>query len=816
MALQGKIMSTINSDFSLAKVAVNGAADLVRKVDPIWRDQSDTKNGWRIHYAVDVDVITLAIDPVNMSSYAAVFSESEDVRATQEVLARCIGEYIFCKFNLQLNTNIENVSAEKAEPFIIISPHDEELDTVLFAIARKLKLKQNSAEEEINSLRKALATSKTNKDRIDLLFDAAPQTMLLLSGGTGPSIELSRYSAMVSSRLINLQNYAVSDPAFPKIPKSSVQFKMDVQNNINFKEKINIINNDNEYKEFFELFKEWRDRISETPNGRNKRADLIANDAYVLARIEFINRRLWKNKRRIVLLTGTESLHQAASEYFIDGISFKDIYLRAPIAVVGRDDFFVEGQNDKEVQIRLKDWFKILFPNALKHDNNGTLLLSSNVLDKSIKSILDRLKNNVNEIKSSIFSSLVSKWCQQVNQVGVMHEISDSVNSKRMMRLLADLNQIGSVNNAITSEYLLTAVKSRVSDSLRALYNNTMRLGVMQLGHDDAVEQKFYGLPALVFDDNFFQASEICKQLYDALLGLSEDDRQINLASLYEKLRKIDDIDYHAMLIHGLIYASKGHWQATKILAMIALQSADSLSSNQKKGRLGREAAYLQAIAVRRLARSSDDLQEARDLLDEAQKRETLGAPHDPRFSSEALAQWVTNLQFVLFDKKDEAWVRKQLDKNFNQKWGEAITLSTKDASGYASVKEKHPIQRWLQRQNATNALLLAVLYAQVDRSVISRLKNQVIELSVQFASWKLAPSFSSDSLSNDIYHDAISDFIYAIAVSIFSDDQEMRDAAYALACHSRPSVMTPIDDHRFSVFLTLATSQISLSHKNI
>lgn len=803
-------MPTINSDFSLVQVAVNGAADLARKVDPIWRDKNDTKKGWRIHYAVDIDVIKLAIDPVEMSAYAAVFSESEDVISTQEVLARCIGEYIFSKFSSEFNTASVDGRMENKEPFLIVPPHDEELDGVLFAIARKLKLKQNSVEKEIKSLKSALDKVKTNQDRVNLLLNHAPQTMLLLSGGTGANIELDRYASIVANQLTNLHTYAENDSTFPLIPQDPIKFSANLENKIDLS-----TNNHIEYAEFISLFDMWRERISEVPHVRSRRADLIANDAFVLARIEFINRRLCKDKRRIVLLTGTDSLHKAAKTYFIDGKSFKDIYLRAPISVVGCDDFFSEKNNNTNTKIKLADWFKVLFPNAIKVDGNNVPILLSNELTKAVNSILVRLKNNTNEIKSSHFSSLVNEWCQQINDIGVMHEISDIENSKRMINLLADLNQTSSAKNVITVEYLLMAVKSRVTESLRALYTNTMRLGVMQLGHDDGKEQKFYGLPALVFDDDFFQANAVCKQMYDALLSLGEDERKVNLSLLYETLRKIDNIDYHAMLIHGLIYASKGHWHATKILSMIALQSADSLPAELKKGRLGREAAYLQAIAVRRLARSADDLQEARFLLEEAQKRETLGVRDDPRFKSEALAQWVTNLQFILFDKKDDIRVRKQLDKDFDQKWSEAIFLSTIEASKYASVKEHHPIQRWLQRQNATNALLLALLYAQVDESVIERLKKQVIMLSDQFANWKLAPTLNSEFPGKDIYRDAISDFIYAITVSIFSDDQAIRKNAYELARESRPNVMTPIDDLRFTVFFTLATKRMNLSRED-
>jgi hypothetical protein len=263
------------------------------------------------------------------------------------------------------------------------------------------------------------------------------------------------------------------------------------------------------------------------------------------------------------------------------------------------------------------------------------------------------------------------------------------------------------------------------------------------------------------------------------------------------------------MLIHGLVYAANGHWQAARTLALVALDAANGLSVENKKGRFGREAAYLQAIAVRRLARSSGDLQEARHLLDLAKTRDYEEDGIDPRFRAEELAQWMAEIQFMLFNEQTVTQGKVRLSEQFFYKWDTAVHLATFEAQRFATHKQDHPQQRWLQRQNATNALLLANLFALFNGSPVDAIRDRVMHLANQFSNWGLAQAFGPGPAPKVIYPDAISDFVHAIAIALFSRDRAQREKALASA-RRLPATMTPIDRVRFPKLLAAAEAEVS------
>ena len=63
------------------------AAGLMRRCAGYMTDQQAEQDGWKVFYAVDVDVIAMYMAPSQNSRYAAVFSNGEDTD-TRGLLAR--------------------------------------------------------------------------------------------------------------------------------------------------------------------------------------------------------------------------------------------------------------------------------------------------------------------------------------------------------------------------------------------------------------------------------------------------------------------------------------------------------------------------------------------------------------------------------------------------------------------------------------------------------------------------------------------------------------------------------------------------------
>ena len=99
-------------------------------------------------------------------------------------------------------------------------------------------------------------------------------------------------------------------------------------------------------------------------------------------------------------------------------------------------------------------------------------------------------------------------------------------------------------------------------------------------------------------------------------------------------LKAADPTLYHIHVIYALAFAVKGHWYASLTLAKIAMTICDSIDPAARGFLLGREAAYLACIAVRRSATNRSHLNEAAQYLDQAIRRENEGVMEDIRFNT--------------------------------------------------------------------------------------------------------------------------------------------------------------------------------------
>ncbi len=790
------------------ELAITGAAALARQVAPLWKDQRDAADGWLIHYAVDVDVIMLHLNPEKESKYAAAFPGLDEVSGTQELLARRLGEYLMQELPGTFGGSITRhdvagigLEERALAPLLLIPPHAIELDRVLLRLQAEAKAGADEINNELTKLGLDPSRIRNLNELTDELIRHALATVTFLSGGSGATAALDRFGRL-RGRLLNLRRYNGVGGAFPRVP----------------------IGGDASYAEFFDLFVEWRQALMANSADRGKRN--IATDAWSLASIQFINRRIEKDRRRLILITGSEKIFQAAEAVRGGETAFQFAYLRHPIAAAGRKDFFRARSMENEphrAEFRLLEWLNLFFPTALYRDGpQGIAKLEYDRLDESLSAISKpaalRELATVLSLRSKDASAegdVISQWCSQVRSVGIHHELSMEANLQRLRELIESVGDVGfsqgkgtPLNVGALIEGLRRRVQVRISNSLRSIYVDTGWLAIIHLRIEGTNQQQFRGLPALRFEPQFSIAQRHCARLFDVIHESSHHGHEIDLATIYEDLRTLDDINYHAMLVHGLVYAATGNWGATHTLSLVALDAARELPDELKNGRLGREAAYLHAIATRRLARESVDLESAREFLQLARSLENPGAAIDPRFVSEELAQDCAEIQFRLFAESEPAriaGVAADLNSRFDAWWAIGFKLATVDAMQFERVQDDHPMQRWIQRQAATNCLLLAILQVKFNPDSKQRLCSDAMSLARKFSSWGLAPTLFSDTVTKSVYQDVISDFIYAVAIAIFSKDRELKSRAYLLAEASIPSTMMPLDTIRFPQLKELA-----------
>lgn len=259
---------------------------------------------------------------------------------------------------------------------------------------------------------------------------------------------------------------------------------------------------------------------------------------------------------------------------------------------------------------------------------------------------------------------------------------------------------------------------------------------------------------------------------------------------MYLRLSNIDGSHYHSHVIHALAYATKGHWHATRTLCRVALRTADGLPDSERGNRKGREAAYLLAIAERRLAVTLKDLDMAKKYLDEAEAREDAGVSKDSRFLSEEIAVDVAKLNFQVFVANDLSSVLEALER---------LIPSAVELLKRAQSDPLKPARVWVSQQVLTNALNLALIARDADLAFSQTLLEDVRAL-VSAANMSLVLEGSAWPNRDDV-----AEFVYLIACIVFGIDPSKKHAAMVRLEDLRFPAYTPFDKAREAAFRQLA-----------
>lgn len=782
-----------NPSLVAAASAVQSAAKLMRHCDGIWRDERDGSSDWQIDYAVDVDVIALYSDPTANSSYASVFDQDKET-GCENLLARMLGEFILREVN-------GFPRDKKHGSLLIIPPHDEEYERMRLAILNKVF---HQADQVINridqTLGVVLAAAKNHplddQAIIGLLVEHVKELVESFDEKSGPRLELHRLNFLPKSKIRNIsriEHYAGGHGS-PRFLPPSVAIASDDRN------------------QFTALVGQWRKRLRAHQFGY-KPAYALLGDAIVLATLEWINQHAAKHRRRLVLITGSPYLFAAGEEVRIEGQTFAYWYLRHPLAFVGSEHFFRVGNLTakqpkqpkqpvkRQTEFRLHDWLNLFFPSVLKQRGSvGTVnhdVLRSIEAGKAhdLTRIIALFARHEHERhgRKGFPTMLLAEWTDVIKGTAAYRGFADTNQTwqSRINEFMVDFNK--RLDAGWTVKSIKEHLVRHIEGSIGALYLSTSVLGVMQLRDGISTVR---GLPALRFDPAYQQAQVACDELINKIFSVGAE---FDFGALYESLYELDDSHYHAHLIHALAYAGKGHWHATLTLCRFALTIIESMKQEEQKGRVGREASYLLAIAERRLAGKVEDLEPARKALRDAIKRQNQETCLDVRFRSEQFALDVTTIQFSFFD-------------NMNKKThGFDLQERLRDAQQILELAEKEPvktIRKWVVRQMVTNALILGLIAKinteePLNESVIQSLNN----LTALLKSEGLVEDSSEPSLpERRSFTDSLSDFIYWCAVGVFDSDQERRAFAKSKVSQikylGQPSV--PFEEEREKAFRRL------------
>lgn len=763
---------------------INDAGKLLQRCAGYRFDLDEQADGWKIHHAIDTDVFVNYLLPTQNYKHGKLFTT--DRRLSQiVVLMTC--EYIV--------RELVTAAGSGKGQLLVISPHDQEINSNMLRLQLELHELHHQLRHSPEQLEVALNAVRnhniTNQEIASLLVNDAAEFVRIMKKADGPQGAIHRFTDLPPSRLINLVRY--KEPQgdgsifeFPSVPQ-------------NAKHK--------EFRTFSDRECQWQEALKQgahsKPSGtarmrppkglRTKSPSAVRTDAQVLTTLEWINATLEPQRRRVVLITGSDYLYTAAADSTLPPNpwmshppqSFETHYLRHPQAFFGDDQFFSEPNGEgtgRGMGLKVLEWLNTLLPQyvGIKPWNelsageaNANLAMSPRrwhrvaLQARQIAAGLKESRDPDEQVRS-----FVTDWSKQLRMLAVengMTVASRDVHTPRIVRIVKELRLAAGADWTVEKfrEYLTDQAR----ESMHKLFFSTAFLGVLVLRTE---ESRVRGIPALRFNGAHKAAQEKCTYM-QGLMFVGKAD--IDLHVLYKELGEGDPDNYHAHVLHAYAYAIRGHWSASCTFCRFAISVADTiLAKDPEDDRRGREACYLMSVAQRRLAHDAKhprdgqrQLESARQNLEEARRRDTPGMPPDPRFDSEALAFDVSSL---LLRRFGTLYITPETEDNPLSLLREKLPV----AKALLTRLEGEPLREvmaWITRQIFTNILTLALL-AEIDARDAANVAHRADLMA-------LIELFRERNLSPDTPNgrrDQLSDIIYWAAVIVFDKDVERAQRA--------------------------------------
>jgi hypothetical protein len=722
---------------------------------------------WTVYYAVDADIVSLFLEPANKANYADVFAGPD------ELLARLMADFLMLEFG----------GASRGDtlgPLLVIPPHDDQISRMLMRISEKHLDRYQAADsgfgEFVSQFPEVMNVSDDQKFAA-WLVEQAPELIEMFDEASGPAAALKRFNLIPESRLVGLEAYATpeGDWAFP-LPEYEADEEALAQ--------------------FAKMVEMWTPTLQAHRSPKQRRYN-VEEDAIVLATVQWINQQLDAERVRLLLITGTKGILEAAAEEKHKiatgseaGHLFSDAYIRHPQAFLCDRGFFVSGEEEPpRPPFLLDEWLNLVFPNVLRFDDDGVAIVDTKQLSSSIEGMATTASATPSETDAK--GTVKSEWQRQVEAAAVARRLGQDEQQwpGRATRLLEWIrNRAG---DGWTLDQLREDIGLRATRSLSAMYTSTSWLSLW--GRLRRLPDMARGIPALRFEWPYELAQHYYEFVVDAMRreaqGNDEEPAATSaaLSRLYDELALIDPTGYLRQVIHALAYATKGHWYATRTLCRIALHVVEKLGDPGTNLR-GREAAYLLAVTERRMARTADDLESSRrHLADARTHREDPGRTPDPRFESEAISQDVAAINFGWFVSK---W------SPLETRWREIA----KRSFGLLDTLSSEPvveIRRWVVQQVVTNLLDVALALRDAEGAQAPAWSEPVQRV--------LALVRDDEGVRLTILRDDIAAFLYTTAQAVFAPDATERRAAAERLPTLRFPTTRPFDRAREEAFRRLA-----------
>lgn len=587
---------------------LQGAARLRLETQLYENDQNEISQGKKVIYAIDTNILHLYLTPQKTGprptdgsrgeGYGVVFNNDTPETAT------LIGAI--------LSRKILSPSNKKRAPLLVLPGHDSEVRSLgndivkeslvdLRAFPKKVK--------KVEDLFQRLADVQDNKSLIETLQKETTNLIQVLFYDNDPSLKLRRWDELKGETLYtSLDSVMANDPSFFFKNIKDAKIKEALLLPKHLKELLEEGNYCHFWGNILKKFKASK---------RSVQADILA-----LGRLELINRSFKANDidASLVLITGDDSLHKAASYYFPyegDGekSSFASLYLRHPRAFLATPQLFMPlAETGLHMARAINIWLDSILE---KFANN------ERVTDNYLHCLADAAPDFIAKLNKNLQSSMRSEeqevekiravWINCISQLKASHTTVSNIAQKEFSQLVSE--------DFITTqkhffEKVRTILQEKNKEAWRHLLEVLLRSSYDLISNDLNLFQHRNIVPPIRFS-SFPKAEAFVQNVssFKKKFQLSYKDFQVMIYSL----RGEDPSGYSLCLAFSFLYSWTGRWHLAQQLAMWAVDIFQEVKETNDLI-TGREAYYFSAVMQRLGAISVEDLKTIKPLLNRAQR----------------------------------------------------------------------------------------------------------------------------------------------------------------------------------------------------
>jgi len=553
-------------------------------------DKHFVKNGGKVYYAVDSDIVKLYTAPEENSvpfqnrkeGYAQIFPDDDSNLSI--AIGRALADYIF------------NHLTEEVLPLLIIPPLEDELRLIYAAIARDAEREQQQANTEVLEMRKTLCqlgNELNDEVLLDKLKETAPQVMSILSG-SGFTAEFRRFNNL-------LTNTRIAPPEFVLKHELIADEKM--------RYALMPVKDIDGWLRIFQLMERWRRLLKEA---KSPQTTTLETDAKAMARLEWINLHLNEQNQRLVYITGDISLYKAARMHKVNqnnvNRTFADLYLRHLRAYLAEKYILSVPTGDtiaNENQfVESLDTFLVKF--QLGSKNNSVKALDDLLEEKA--AVLVEMVKPILETNPDIVQKFKDSWNEYTQNLVITY-------GSRRTPEEGILNDVKALKNDL--EKLIERVQDKLKDKLQESWNDffsAVTAAGYSLLYDKQHTFQPHCAPLLIFN------SLLKTQDFAIRILSSHEPGKLDTQYYKEVIDKLTDEDpsgYSFYLAYALLFAQTNAWHISAIMTARAINIAETC---QQWNISGREAYYLRAVTLRHSARRIGDLANLQSLLNKAEE----------------------------------------------------------------------------------------------------------------------------------------------------------------------------------------------------